>query len=128
MENVPFTVAEIKRQAKLPRTRWSSSDPGQINFKVIVDADGKESKFAIKMCSNNMGCSTLRMELSILNYLSANVKSKRFVTSEGYGLIVDGVWELLVMEFLEGESIWEIMKEGRVFCPKKMPTTLRPHI
>lgn len=117
MENVPFTVAEIKRQAKLYRKR-PPSDPGPRNFKVLVDADGKESKFAIKMCLN-IGYSTLRMELSILNYLSANVKSKRFVTSEGYGLIVDGLWELLVMEFLEGETIWEIMKEGQSILSNK---------
>lgn len=61
MENVPFTVAEIKRQAKLHRTK-PPGDPGSRNFKELVDADGKESKFAIKM-SMNFGCSTLRIEL-----------------------------------------------------------------
>lgn len=111
MENVPFTVAEIKRQAKLHRTK-PPGDQGSRNFKVLVDADGKESTFAIKM-SMNFGCSTLRIELSILNYLSDNIKSNNFVTSKGYGLIDDGLWELLVMEFLEGETVWEIMKKGQ---------------
>lgn len=118
MENVPFTAAEIKRQAKLHRTRWSPSDPGPRNFTVLVDTDGKESKFAIKMCGN-IGCSTLRIELFILNYLSDNVKSNNFVTSKGYGLIVDGLWELLVMEFLEGETIWEMRKEGQSILSNK---------
>ena len=42
-----------------------------------------------------------------------------FVTSKGYGLIVDGLWELLVMEFLERETIWEMMKEGQSILSNK---------
>ncbi|KIJ25620.1 hypothetical protein M422DRAFT_72098 [Sphaerobolus stellatus SS14] len=118
MQHVPFTDDEIRVQCRNHLAqRTPGVDDDRANF-VVLQPETSNGSFAVKIASD-FDKPGLRYELAFMTFLNKLPRSNRYKVPRGYGIVKDDNRDYLVMEYLEGPTMWEVMKYGAADLPER---------
>ncbi|TFK43941.1 kinase-like domain-containing protein [Crucibulum laeve] len=101
---------DLKRIKEICREHWDNKDrSGPRNFVPVSNT------LAVKMARRSWGEEDLKYEHAWLEYMASNADSKRVVVPKPHGpVITHGDLNLLLMDFIHGDSIAMHLKDGHV--------------
>ncbi|GJJ12164.1 hypothetical protein Clacol_006405 [Clathrus columnatus] len=116
MDKVPFEPAEIIKQCRDHFRAHPDASDVMDHFVVLKDSKGNETSFGVKIGDVFDGY-ILTYDNTMMQALKSKTKPKNFTIPTRYGTISERN-DYLVMENLEGPTIWEIMENGTRELPQ----------
>ena len=109
MDGLPYTEAEIKAhcQTHLASVKSRFDDP-EARF-VVLPPKGAGARYAVKL-AGGFQKPALNYERAFMEFLSSD--SKYYRVPKIYAMFEDKKYAYLVMEYLEGPTMWQVVKEG----------------
>ncbi|GJJ12160.1 hypothetical protein Clacol_006401 [Clathrus columnatus] len=116
MDKVPFKSADIIKQCRDHFRAHPGTSDIMDHFVILKDSKGNETSFGVKIGDFFEG-HVLTYDDTMMRALKSKTKPKNFTIPTRYGTISDED-DYLVMENLEGKTIWEIMENGTRELPE----------
>ncbi|GJJ12162.1 hypothetical protein Clacol_006403 [Clathrus columnatus] len=116
MDKVPFEPAKIIKQCRDHFRAHPDTSDVMDHFVILKDSKGDETSFGVKIRDVFEGY-VLTYDNTMMQALKSKTKPKNFTIPTRYGTISEED-DYLVMENLEGPTIWEIMENGTRDLPE----------
>ena len=115
MDSVPYSNDEIFTQCRAHLANISSRfDDSRARF-VVLQPKRSSISYAVKI-DGAFEKNELEYERAFMDFLQSPPTSYRFPKT--FGIIEDEQYAYLVMEYLEGPTLWQVMREGAIELPE----------